>query len=677
MREKAKFKSDSMKKIETTADVRVPERLIDQIIGQAYAVDIVKKAARQKRNVLLLGNPGTGKSMLAQAMAQLMPAENLEDVLIYPNQNDENKPRVKVVKTYPSELEIRKNPEMQALYKRALPKNQNPALAAIEPVFSPETGQGRRIIDYNKNRITLQTRGIAPTTLIFLVFLGFLIIFLATDGFKGQDKWFLLAIVLGALGFWLFYRLTTQLGKRMAGFEASADPKLIIDNSGNRNAPFVDASGAKAGALFGDVKHDPLQSGGLGTPPHLRVESGSIHRANKGVLFIDEIASLRPKSQMDLLTAMQEKKFSITGQSEMSSGALVKTEPVPCDFVLVAAGNVIDLGRMHPALRSRIRGNGYEVFVQDSMEDTEENENRLVQFIAQEVKKDAKIPHFDMGAVEQVINEARRRAGRKKKLTLNLRELGGLVRAAGDVAREEGAKLVTKEHVAKAKVLAHTLEQQLSDRVLEVKKDYKVFASVGGAVGRVNGLAVMGDGSSGLVMPIVAEVTPASSRSEGKLIATGKLGAIAKEAVENVSAIIKKHIGRDVSQYDMHVQFLQTYDGVEGDSASVAIAVAVLSAMEGIEVNQALAMTGSLSVRGEVLPVGGVTAKVEAAIDSGITEVVVPKSNFDDIYLAPEVRKKIKITPASTLVEVLSRVLLDSPAKRTLIGKMKNVGKKK
>ena len=63
----------------------------------------------------------------------------------------------------------------------------------------------------------------------------------------------------------------------------------------------------------------------------------------------------------------------------------------------------------------------------------------------------------------------------------------------------------------------------------------------------VNGLAVLGDASAGLIMPIVAEVTPASSKAEGKLIATGKLGKIAKEAVENVSAIIKKHIGKDVS----------------------------------------------------------------------------------------------------------------------------------
>ena len=82
-----------------------------------------------------------------------------------------------------------------------------------------------------------------------------------------------------------------------------------MDNTEKRMAPFIDATGSRAGALLGDVKHDPLQSGGLGTPPHLRVEAGAIHQSNKGVLFIDEIASLKINWQQEILTAMQEKQF--------------------------------------------------------------------------------------------------------------------------------------------------------------------------------------------------------------------------------------------------------------------------------------------------------------------------------------------------------------------------------
>ena len=124
----------------------------------------------------------------------------------------------------------------------------------------------------------------------------------------------------------------------------------------------MDATGSHAGALLGDVRHDPFQSGGLETPAHDRVEAGAIHRAHKGVLFIDEINSLEYQSQQSLLTALQEGVFPITGQSERSSGAMVRTEPVPCRFLMIAAGNLDAMQYMHPALRSRIRGYGYAHF---------------------------------------------------------------------------------------------------------------------------------------------------------------------------------------------------------------------------------------------------------------------------------------------------------------------------
>jgi Lon-like ATP-dependent protease len=367
---------------------------------------------------------------------------------------------------------------------------------------------------------------------------------------------------------------------------------------------------------------------------------------------------------------MQEKRYPITGQSEMGSGALVKTEPVPTDFVLVAAGNLPDMRQIHPALRSRIRGAGYEVYVDDTMEDNPENEEKLVQFVAQEIDKDKKIPHFSCAAVQDIIEEARRFAGRKHKFTLNLRELGGLVRAAGDVAAEEKAAIVEPAHVEKAKKIFKSIEGQLGRKMIEQKKEYQTILTKGESVGRVNGLAVLGASMAGLVLPIVADVTPAASRSEGKVIATGKLGQIAKEAVENVSAIIKKHIGTDIAKMDIHIQFLQTYEGLEGDSASISTAVAVISAMAEIPVEQSVAMTGSLDVRGGVLPVGGVTAKIEAAIDTGMKKVLVPKSNMEDVYLSAERKKKIQIISVHNIVEVLEHSLKDCRDKKKLLAKM-------
>jgi Lon-like ATP-dependent protease len=610
----------------TTEEIPIPKKLVDQVIGQDSAVEVIKKAAEQKRHVMLIGDPGTGKSMLARAMAELLPKEELQDVIVYHNADDPNQPKVRVV----------------------------PA------------GKGKDIVTHQKKEA--QEKKNAKNN--FVVFLSFLIL-LGTFAYfmwsPDKNPMILIFGVIAAIMVYMFFRYTGR------SQDAVHVPKLLVSHSPDDRAPFVDATGAHAGALLGDVKHDPFQSGGLETPSHERVESGSIHKAHKGVLFVDEINVLRMESQQSLLTAMQEHEFSIVGQSERSSGAMVKTEPVPCDFVLVAAGNLDAVQGMHPALRSRIRGYGYEIFMKSTMPDTLENREKLIRFIAQEVSKDKKISHFDKGAVGIIVKEAQRRSGTRGHLTLRLRELGGLVRVAGDIAHEKKAPLVTTDHVLRAKKIARSLEQQIADVEIEKRKAYKSYLVEGVDVGRVNGLAVMGAESgisefSGVVLPIVAAVTHSASSSEGHIIATGKLGDIAKEAVQNVSALIKNYTGEDVSKFDYHIQFIGTYEGVEGDSASISVATAVISALENIGVDQSVAMTGSLSVRGHVLPVGGITAKVEAAAEAGMKTILIPEHNMRDVLIEEKYEGKINIIPVKTLIDVLRHALV-GPGKESLLEK--------
>lgn len=630
----------------TTENIEIPRKLVNQVIGQEEGVEVVRKAAEQQRHVMLIGDPGTGKSMLANAMAELLPKGELQDIICYHNPEDPNVPRIRVI----------------------------PA------------GKGKEIVNAQKSEAMQHKEkkaSIMMTIIFMVVLLALFLSFRWTPEGLVFDPMILLLGILIAVIIFVFTRYT---GHRQ---ESLLIPKILVTHEEDEMPPFIDATGAHAGALLGDVKHDPFQSGGLETPAHERVDSGAIHKAHKGVLFVDEINILRLESQQSLLTALQERKFSIVGQSERSSGAMVKTEPVPCDFVLVAAGNLDSIygvvdehgirhGGMHPALRSRIRGYGYEIYMNQTMPDTEENRRKLVRFIAQEVAKDKKIPHFDKKAVAVIMKEARRRSGRKGQLTLRLRELGGLVRVAGDIAQEVGRSTVKAQDVLKAKTIARSLEQQVADRFIERSRDYRTFVTEGSIVGTVNGLAVLiGDSSmseySGTVLPIMAEVTPAQTKQGGRIIATGRLGEIAKEAVENVSALIKKYTGEDISNHDIHVQFVGSKEGTEGDSASISVATAVISALEDVEVDQSVAMTGSLSVRGQVLPVGGITAKIEAACEMGIKKVLIPTANLKDVLIEDKYVKKVEIIPVDTLQDVLGQALVGSSKKESLLKKLSSL----
>jgi len=604
--------------IKSSQDIDVPPLLIDQVIGHEESIETIKKAAKQRRNVLLIGDPGVGKSMLAKGMAQILPHETLQDILVYPNMEDNNHPLIRTV----------------------------PA------------GEGKKIVKATKGSVKGHEE---RKTIITMFAIGGVLVI----GFMYGR---LLESIIAAA---LILLISIQIKPK----SNNMSPKLLVNNEESRFAPFMDATGSHAGALLGDVRHDPYQSGGLGTPAHERVEAGMIHKANRGVLYIDEIGTMSMKTQQELLSAMQEKQYSITGQSENSSGAMVRSQAVPCDFVLVASGNLQVLEGMHIAMRSRIRGYGYEVFMKDYMEDTTENREKLVQFVAQEVKNDGRIPHFAPDALDEIIMEAKRRSGKQNSLTLRLRDLGGLVRSAGDVAIEKGANLVTAEHVFEAKRFARTLEQQIADRSIIQRKDYSMVSAEGGRVGLVNGLAVIGD-RSGIVSPIAAEAAPTQSKNGGQIIATGKLGEIAQESVQNVSALIKKYTNKDISDYDIHVQFIQTYDGVEGDSASVSIATAVISAVEEIPIDQTVALTGSLNVRGDVMPIGGATAKIEAAAEAGMKKVLIPKSNMKDVMIEKKYEDMIEIIPTETLSDVLENILISGSKKDSLIEKMKNIGSK-
>ncbi|MEW5759228.1 MAG: ATP-binding protein [Candidatus Thermoplasmatota archaeon] len=464
-------KIGSIKDIETTAEIKIPTDPLERVIGQDEAVGLARIAAKQRRHFLLVGPPGTGKSMIAQALALHLELPNEEIQIV---QNPENPERPFV------EVKTRSDVLRESKFK------VDAEGEIIEPTDAPikvAERLGYRCVScgtYSSPTETIcpscERAKLPPIKHVSNNPFGDLIggIFEVTLTQIGKER----------------NKVTTTRrrggGEEVVVYERAGEKIKVLDQKAlekrreyekmnprkvlvplSRNT-FVLATGASETELLGDVRHDPY--GGhpqLGTPPYERVVAGSIHEAHEGVLFIDELPHLG-HLQRYILTAMQEKKFPIVGRNPQSAGASVRVDNVPCDFIFVGACNIQDLPSILSPLRSRINGSGYEILVEITMPDNDENRLKLAQFVAQEITMDRRIPHAAVGAVEAVINEARRRAkvldGKDNALTLRLRELGGVIRAAGDLAVIEGSKYIEAKHIEYATKKSRTAEEQIKEK---------------------------------------------------------------------------------------------------------------------------------------------------------------------------------------------------------------------
>lgn len=435
------------------------------------------------------------------------------------------------------------------------------------------------------------------------------------------------------------------VGKTAAARLVLQDAKSNPMSPFRADAKFIELDGTTArfdergiaDPLIGSV-HDPIYQGAgpLGMAGIPQPKPGAVTKAHGGVLFIDEIGELHPIQMNKLLKVLEDRKVFLESayyNGEDSNIPLhiqdIFDNGLPADFRLVGA-TTRQPQEIPPAIRSRC----LEIYFRPLLPD--------------EVAQIASNASTRMGiALDQPAVEVLQR------YATNGREAVNMVQIAAGLAITEGRSAISREDV----------EWVINSGQYNPRPDRKVSEEA--QVGVVNGLAVYGP-NLGTVLEIEA-VAVAVPKGRGTLVVTGvideeEMGAMgrtmrrrstARSSVDNVLTVLRNIAGVVPEDYNIHVNFPGGIP-LDGPSAGVAIATALYSALTGRPSDNRTAMTGEVSIRGLVKPVGGVSAKVEAARQAGCQRVLIPRDNWQEAFAHVD---GVTVLPVDSLQDVLDHAI--------------------
>ena len=451
---------------------------------------------------------------------------------------------------------------------------------------------------------------------------------------------------------------------------------ILVDHGQQEGAPVIFEPNPTYGNLLGRIEHRPEHSALI--TDFGMIKAGSLHRANGGYLIVEAEALLaNPLAWDGLKRALKNGEIrteEMGSQLQIVSTVTLEPESVPLEVKVILIGDPLTYYLAHEYDRDFAKLFKVQADFGDDFERTPETCWCYAQFVATRCQQEGLLP-FDREAVARVLEFGSRLAEHKNKLSTRFGEIADLVREASFWSRRAGRERTTAGDVQQAieqrTHRANRVEEEIQDMIDEGALRVDV---AGEAVGQVNGLSVLSLGNYSFGRPSrITSRTYTGKEGVLSLDREAKLsGRIYDKGLLTLSGYLGGKYAIDVPlSLSASISFEQSYDEIEGDSASSSELYSLLSSLSALPIKQGIAVTGSVDQQGNVQTVGGINEKIEGFFDTcrrrglnGQQGVLIPAQNVINLMLSEEVRQAVAdgafhIYPVHTVdegIEILTGV---------------------